>query len=152
MAWKSSSCHLPSGVRMAHFCRILFGPAAGAQGGCVGPDHAGAATVALAERLRTAVAGALRSPARRALGLGRRRPWAPRLHAASLAPTGGGIHSLTVTKAGGRASTEALEKASRCWKGIWGSWKRSSASSPFSGPRCGRRPRPLLCSSEAWVP
>lgn len=57
-AWKSSSCHLPSRVRMAHFCRIPFGPAAGTEGGFGGPVHAGAATVAFAGWFRTAVASA----------------------------------------------------------------------------------------------
>ena len=115
-AWKSSSCHLPSRVRMAHFCRIPFGPAAGTEGGFGGPVHAGAATVAFAGWF------ALRSPVRGALGLGR-RPWAPGLHAASQGLTRPRYPPPPVAKAGRKASGEDLEKPKRCWSRAQGSWK-----------------------------
>lgn len=60
-------------------------------------------------------------------------------------PPTGGIHSLPVAKGGGKASAEVPEKPRRCWNWARGSWKCSSASSPFSGPRCRRGPKLLLC-------
>lgn len=71
--WKSSSCHLPSRVRMAHFCRIPFGP----RGRCGGWVRG--ALCALAQRHSRPPGGsALRPPVRRAPELGRRRPRATR--------------------------------------------------------------------------
>lgn len=67
--WKSSSCHLPSGLRMAHFCRIPFGPRGRCGGRVRGPR------CALAQRhSRSRGGSALRSPVRGAPELGRHRP------------------------------------------------------------------------------
>lgn len=98
-AWKNSGCHLPSGVRMAHFCRIPFGPTAGTEGGFGDPCTPGPRQSPLPG------GSALRSPVRGALGLGR-RPWAPGRHAASQALTRPRYPRPQVAKAGRKASRE----------------------------------------------
>lgn len=73
---KSCGCHLPRGVRMAHFCRLVFGP----RGRCGGWLRGADARWRPGNRARgggRGVPALRRQPVRLAPGLGCRRPWAP---------------------------------------------------------------------------
>lgn len=144
-SWKSSSCHLPSRVRMAHFCRILFGP----RGRCGAWVRGAPGTLAPPKsRSREALHCGCRCAGY--LGWAAVAP-APRPPAPSWPPPAGGIQSLPVAKGGEKANVEVPGTPRRYWNRAWGSSKRSSAFSP-AGPRCGRKPRLLLCCSGVQVP
>lgn len=116
-AWKSSSCHLPSGVRMAHFFKIPFGP----RGRCGGWVR-GAPCTQEPRQSRSRVAPHCGGRCAGHLRWAAASP-EPRLPQPPRPPPAGGIHSLSVAKGGEKASAEVSEKPRRCWKGAWGSWK-----------------------------
>lgn len=105
---KSRSCHLPSGVRMAHFCRVVFGP----RSRCGGWLRGAGARWRPGNRAR----GGLRtaSPVRVAPGLGCRHPCAPATRSLR-APTRRRYPQPPVAKGGENASAQVAEKPRLCW-------------------------------------
>lgn len=136
---KAPGVTYPGGWEWLIFAGSFLDPAAGAEGGGLWPRARWRRHSRSREWLRTAVAGAwvgLRCP----LHPGRPQP-----------PPAGGIQSLAVAKGGEKASAEVPEKPRRCWNPAWGSWKLSSASSLFSGPRGRKRLGLQFCWFGEWV-
>lgn len=133
---------------MAHFCRTSLGPHGRCGGWVLGAPWALAPQQALSSR------GGLRTAAARAPGC-----WAGPPRRLGARALGGlpGPHRQAVSTAS-RLLREEGRQARRYWRSRGaagtepvGAGSEAQVSSPFSGPRCGRRPRPLPLALLFWV-